>query len=105
MGKWKAACIDAPEKVQLRRVRYVCGKSGHEVTRVINPFASYFTRGDAHARHYFHDIFVNLACSSSSDLRRAVALGPPFGKPPFCSRSECVRDDKRLASPSRSRMV
>lgn len=25
-------------------------------------------------------------------------LGPSFGKPPFCSRSECVRDDKRLAS-------
>lgn len=78
--KMENGAYNAPEKVQLRRVTYA-GKSGHEVTRVINPFAPYFTRGDARARHYFQPVFSPDLTARLRPISGPLALGPPFGKP------------------------
>lgn len=61
------------------------------------------TRGDAHTRHYFHGVFLTALLHPISSPSFLDLLS--FGKPSLCSRSECVRDDKRSASPTRSRMV
>lgn len=93
---------NASEKVEVRTRQIgarsdACYKSlrfhmSHVVTRTLRVISTTFS-----------PILTALLHPISSPV--VLGPSPSFGKSPFCSRSLCVRDDKRLASPSRSRMV